>query len=546
MTLSKLNHKTYIDDTIDKLEHKSMKINCDCYFEAGQHLALLYIMIPQEKNIKNNFSSRNIAQEIIDSSVYYIDFLSKCKKSSEVANIDSIKAGFRYTYDTIINNKFDFIGLLNNLLSNDSAYLTSIIPKIYGLNDVDLKRQLYFLDVRFLKNQNQQTHMVFSDDVHPNRINRHYALTLASNLGDHIIQRGIIGFNDLATSRTWINTIKKGNKIILSPANYNLYDGNSGIALFLLYLGVVTKKDYYIYASIEAMRESISHINMVSAENEIKIEDYYGIAGQIYTLSKIYSITKNEAIKETIKKGISKLYTLLYTLINECIDFTKSECMMDVLEVLLSLYENKELSDLKNTVLDLANLIYINIEHILSDSKAETGLHLININVAAALVRLFNITSNKKIENSIREILESERLICDKKISQPKAYDEKLLRLITLKKFNYNDEFIDNEINEALDFTIKNSFGKTPYYNGDIRTLEILEYAADVLGDNGLKNRCINTYNKLLGEVIAPYINEEINLANKPTTLMTGIVGHGYSLLRKCCDSTVPSVLLLE
>lgn len=564
-------------DYIQSLECANNKEFDKYYFHSGQLLALLYILncinfksnsivthsqypvlkdldelfITFKNNLTHNLSSRNIAQDIIDCSVYNIDFLPNSKKPSSKFYMDSIKSGFDYMYSIIVNNKLEFIALLQNLFCRNSSYLSYILAKIYGLNEGDLKRQLNFLDVRFIRKQTPKTLITFSSDNRPNQIKREFLLKLAINLGDHIIQKSIIGFDHLTTSRTWINTVKCGNDMKLSPRCYDLHDGNSGIALFLIYLGTVTKKDYFITSGVESMRESISYLNNLNnlnIENLVKTGAFRGIAGELYTLSKIYSITKDKTVKEVIEKSI----LFLQLQINKDMNINILEGTAGIIEVLLSIYENKEFSDINDKVLATANLAYKNLANHKDFVNSISGFGYGNDGVIAALARLLAITGNKEIEGTLRELLNVERNINPmKKIYSPsgwhKGYPGILLSKLILKKSNYKDSLIDIEISEALEQTIKNGFGNSPYYyNGDIGNLQILEYAAEVLNDTSLKNRCTNTFNKLVEKVIEPSIKDEINFHNKSISFMTGIVGQGYSLIKKCGGDLVPQILWLQ
>lgn len=567
---NKCGFKNYIEP----LECQSNEELISYYFNSGQLLSILYILncrmlrdinivdfcqypvlqdltnifILSEKNLNHSFSSKSIAQDILKFSVYNITFLPKGKKALAKKYIDSIKSGFQYMYNIMVDNKMELIDLVADLFCNNPSYLSTIMTRLYGLNEGDLKRQLYFLDVRFMKKQVKKTLISFSDDQCVNKINKDHLIDLASNLGDHIIQKGIIGFNNFTASRTWISTISSGKIIILSPECYNLYDGNSGIALFFLYLGVITKKDYFINTAVEAMQDSISHINSLNIEREVGIGAFKGISGELYTLSKIYSITKNKNIKEVIEKCICYLDSLIQKETN----INVFEGVAGTMAVLLSIYEDKEYSDLKDRMMDLANKAYENIENSIFSKNPISGFYDGNDGVIIVLARLLNITASERIESTIKEILTFERKIksngrISSALGWQKEYSGMLLSRLILKKYNFKDDLIDIEIKEALEYTMKNGFGNSPYYyNGDIGNLHILEYAAEILKDPLLKNRCNNTFNILIKKVIEPSINDDVKFGNKPISLMTGLTGQGYSLIRKCNEDVVPEVLWLQ
>lgn len=561
-------------DYMQPIKYKDDKELAKYFFQSGQLLALLYILSCKDfKSIgvdlqsqyqvlndlddifvsfgeKNKFtiSSKNIAQDIIESSVYKIDFLPRQLESFAKSYISSIKSGFVNYYNLILSTKQEFLEILGSIFNGNSSYLAVITTRVYGLNDGDLKRQLYFLDIRFGIKQTYKTLIAFCEDDSFNKIDKHRLLSLCVRLGDHMIQKSIIGFDGFSTSRNWINTIKLDKYPIPSSGCDDLYEGNSGIALFFLYLGVVSKKDYFINTSMEAMRESIAFISNLDEKSSVEIGAFRGISGELYTLSKIYSITKDETIKEVVKKGLLIIQSIIGTQSNNSV----FEGTSGIMAVLLSIYQNKDFSDIKDQVYSTANLAYERIASSLNCAENTiSGFGYGYDGVIAVLARLMAATGNTAIETTIRELLRIERAAntSEKIFDKPgweKGWPGILLSRILLKECGYNDELINSEIYKALDHTIKSGFGNSPYYcNGDIGNLEILEYAAEILNNAELKNRCINTFKKLLEEVVELCINDEKNFGNKPLSLMKGVSGCGYLLLRKC-SIIVPQILWLQ
>ncbi len=560
-------------DYIQPVEYKEVQDPAKYFVYSGQLLALLYIlncrgfkninMVPQpqypvlndlddifvcmEKNLSLNTSSMNIVQDIIDSSVYKIDFLSEEFELLAKSYISSIKCGFVYYYKLILKYKSEFTELLKSLFSSNSSYLAIITTRVYGLTENDLKRQLYLLDARFAIENMNKTPIAFADDNSFNRIEKNPLLSLGISLGDHLIQKSIIGLNGSTISRNWITTVRTGKDIIPSPGCYDLYDGNSGIALFLLYLGIITEKEYFINAAIEAMRESLVAIGNLNKKSSIEIGAYKGIAGELYTLSKIYSITKDKNIKEAVKKGLLFIESII---VNQ-VDTSFFEGTSGIMAVLISIYQNEDFNDIKDGVLNITNMAYKSISLGINNKKAIPGFAYGNDGVMAVLARFMSITGDTTVETAIRELLKLEREsdACEKILDKPgwqMGWPGILLSRIIIKECGYKDDSIDMEIYKALDHTIKSGFGNSPYYcDGDMGNLEILEYAADVLKDVELKNRCVNTFNKLLAEVIEPDIINEKKFGNKPLSLMHGISGCGYMLLRRC-NNIVPQILWLQ
>jgi|GEM_PF-3069245 len=544
------------------------------FFNTGELLALLYILncsnfkckrivtlamypvlmnldgifLAHRKKSDLNISSKSIAQDIIDSSVYNIEFIPKQSKASAKLHLASIKAGFRYMYNIIVHSKREFIELLDSQFEKEStSYLPTIITKIYGLNEGDLKRQLHFLDVRFDAGRLNRTCVVFSGNSAVQETDREHLLDIAVRLGDHMIQKSIIGFNNFSTSRTWINTVKYGKKLIVSPKCYNLYEGNSGIALFFLYLGELTKKEYFINTAVEAMREPISHIDKLDG-NTLIIGAFRGISGEIYTLSKIYSVTRDDSIKAAIRKGLNYIGTE----IDKQNRLGFFDGLSGILAVLLSICENEDFRDIRAEVLSSADLAYRQIAANIGLVDTASGFGDGSSGIIAVLMRLLNMTGNSVVKITIEELLKMERLVMPGERLQEKTgwrngYSGILLSRLILKESGFEDALLDEEISRAMSCTINHGFGCSPFYcNGDIGNLEIVDYAAELLRDTGLKERCNNTFITLVKEIIDPAVNAEAKTWNKSMSLLKGISGYGYILLRRYRNNSVPQILSLE
>ncbi len=539
------------------------------FFRIGQLLALLYVLncrkfrggrilklskfpvltdleelfTTSKRNLDFTPSSKNIAQDIIDSSVYNIDFIPRRNKYLAKLNISPIKSGFQYVYVKIINSKIEFVDFLKSLFDKDSPYLATVITKVYNFNTDDLIRQLYFLDLQFNIKQSYNSAIKFSKDISPNKINVNRYLDLAVKMGNDIIRKSIIGFNNNNTSRIWMNTVKCRDELIISPKCKNLYEGNSGIALFFLYLGVAVKKEYFINIAIEALRDSLSNISSLDVKRSIDIGAFNGICGELYTLSKIYSITKDSNIKKIVKSGLSYVNTA----IAKQKDTSFFDGLSGVLAVFLSIYENQNFSDIKDVVLSGAESAYGNILSNIYSTNLMPGFYHGIDGVIAVFIKLLSITGDTAIKNSIGELLKIERSFnTNNKTDLEDVFSGMLISRVLLKQHGFNDSLIDTEISKALNHTIKKGFGNSPYYyNGDIGSLEILEYTAKVLKDEVLRNRCTNTFISFAENAIEPSINDEKKQWSLSMSLMKGMCGYGYIILRNC-NENIPNILLLD
>ena len=498
------------------------------YFKSGELLAILYLLCCKDTEelfslsdsiIDNNFSASNITHHMLQVSVYSIDFLPLDKMDLVNSNIAAIKSGFEYMYNIMVSNKSEFIYSIKNIFINNIEYLGNILNKLNILNEEDLKTQLYLIDAKFLEDEYCIQKIILSEDKSTRRVDKKRYIELADSFGDYLIKKSIIGYKDGKISRTWISSILPhfGEKSEVSDSIYDLYDSNSGVALFLAYLGDLTKKKYFINVALEIMQESIERMNNIGEYSKI-------IIYELFTLSKIYSITKSKTIESAINKGIIYIYKIIE-------EGNKDYISASHVSIILSIYDVIECNKTKKLIIDSANLLYKNIRF---DHKCEE--------VLVFLIKFMSITRDKKIESTIERLLEFER-----KTFSNKNYFQVLINRLKLKELEYNDNLVNEEINEALNYIIKNGFENNQCcYNENIINIEILEYAAEVLENESLKNRCINTYNNIVNQIIEPAIYGEILYGNKPISLMKGIAGYGYSLIRKCSDKKMLPILSLE
>ncbi|PJI08300.1 MULTISPECIES: lanthionine synthetase LanC family protein [Clostridium] len=561
-------------ELVESMDCKNENELFDYYFKSGELLLVLYILKCKEIRSSNivdvrnypildrikkvfyfnnevpnfNFSSANqIAERVIKFSVYNIEFLPKSKSNIDRECIYQIKHGFEYMYSLVMNNKMELINLIKKLFNKNILQLSNIITSIYGMNNEDLRRQLYFIDIRFIGKTIPKTYVKFSSDKNENSINESELLSLANDFGEHMIQKGIIGVKDFTTSRTWINTVKKdkSEKYLLRPLRNNLMNGSGGVALFFTYLGVVTKKDYFISIAIEAIQGILEHINKLCINDKINIDAFEGISGEIYAMYKLYEVTHDEHIRNVIEKGIEILSDVIQKNNNK----NTITGMCDVINVLALIYKSKGLSRING---DILNLIKICYEKVINDIKNENiKFSIIYDSIIISIVKIYEISKDDSLLNVIQGILSTQRSLKKQiyiydNLKWRKREFNKIISRVMLRKIGFKDKYIKREIDSTIDYIINNNFRNSPYYYGSLGSLEALKYAAYTLNDEKLKNRCVNTFNEMFRVTIEPIIRKEINFGNENISLIDGVVGLAYSLIRIEHEEIVPEILTLE
>lgn len=571
-----VSYKNYgFTDYIEPTEYKNTEELHDFYFMSGELLSILYVLnctnltkdnimeagkYPVLENLNelfqlndsltHGFKAVDIAQIVLKYSVYNLEFLPAHMQVSAKVYREKIKAGFEYMYNIILRNKKDFIEFIKKVFGH-KACVGSIMSKIYGISEGDLQRQLYFIDVRFSEVYIERTSITFSVEGRSLEIDREKLVMLAGRFGDHLVQKGIIGYTDSSISRTWITASKAGEsseKEVLSAEAYDLYDGNSGIALFLLYLGVTSKKEYFIKVAIESMEDCMWPMEVLNIEGMISSHMFGEVLGQVYVLYKIYRVTKNSRVKNALDNKISCILKIA----KHQLSMENIEENSGLLGLLISEYEIADNGHLKEKLLAVANMIYAHIRSNLECSQVKEKLSYKLNGIIALMAELMKIKDDPQIRDTVRQLLQLQR---KKHLRQDARSNESccgyntctLITRLMLKKGGYMDNKINEEIYEAMNFLIKNGFGRSPYYStGDIGSLEALEYAAEVLQQKKLGNRCINTFNSLVDSVIAPDIEKEIKFGKSNVSLWNGVTGLAYSLIKTCNKELVPRLVWLQ
>ena len=542
---------------INFLNEKQCKINSTkalnkekcLYINAGKFLGCLYALNMTEikkENIKLNgmqfmiedftgisiknsiysFSSEEIAQEIINSSVYNIVFLPEDKKNLEKHNVEHIKMGFKEVYNCLLDNKVELVNLLNETAEEEGIKILSIIAKINMLNIRDMNSQFKFIDARF-NNIGKGNKLDLSSKKREVKLNENL-VEVCSNIADYIIEKGIIGCANSTMERTWIEVVEDNKVSIIGKG---LYSGNAGVALFLASLSVVTKKEYYLSVALEAMVPAIRYLENISSNETIDFGAFNGISSIFYTLSKLYKLTGDNKFKELIKEHIDIFYK--YSSHN-CINVSNGSA--GVIAVLSTIHKDMEDDLLKLKIEEIVSLLYKNIikqaDLLELNEELNLGFEYGLSGVIAYLQKLTHMKNLSSVEKDIAYLLKIERYLNSKAKLNNKCSNHIsgiLLSRLMLKESGYKDEVLDEEIKALLKECLDQGLGENPYYGkGQLGNLEILDKAAEILNHEELKNRCLNTYNTL--------IKHNLNKANYDLcniSLINGLSGIGYSLILK-------------
>lgn len=449
--------------------------------------------------------------------------------------------------------------------------------RIASFSDEDLVRQIKFIEVAFkTKESDYEKDKTFIDfnnvELGSSNISKEKYIELAVQMGDYILKDSILDKSE-TNNRTWISAILKGRNescLVLNPIGDDLYNGNAGVALFLIYLGYSTGQDKYVEAASQALESRRVFIDKAPKSYPFSIGAFNGLSGTIYTLDKLITYGKRSCDIEYIGKYVRYLDDIIY--MDKQYDLMGGA--LGCIAVLLPMIRRKAYPQFESI---MKSVVTKCCKHLIKngykadvggitwgDIMKSTGFSHGNAGVVAYLKQLANenwLQDVKNLDFVIDEALQFERALYVPEVRNWYKTNEKeeiafgwchgapgiLLSKCLLKSFGFHDNKLDDEIEHAIQTTKNNGFGNNPSLcHGDLGNLEILYIASKVLKDEKLQEECMHVFDDIFEKVIAKRWNGQSYRGIESFSLMVGLAGFGYSLLKFYKPDSIPSILCLE
>ncbi|MBK1813745.1 type 2 lantipeptide synthetase LanM family protein [Clostridium sp. YIM B02505] len=455
--------------------------------------------------------------------------------------------------------------------------LDTVYKRIMSFSKEDLNLQLRIIEIAFKSKENDydkdKTPISF-DKLRGKKtsIDTTKYIDLAVEIGNYILENSILDSSD-KNNRTWVSAILSGRNEVgvgISPIGDDLYNGNGGIALFLIYLGFVTGKEEFIKAASEALESRRKFIDNAPRNHPFSIGAFNGLSGTIYVFDKLVRYSGVESDKKYIEKYIRYLDDIV--LMDKQYDLIGGS--VGCIAVLLPMIKANNYPELDSIMKSIVNKC---CKHLINEKEStdiggvawghimkSTGFSHGNAGVIAYLSQLLEecwIENTSDLKVVIKEALEFERALYIKEEDNWFKTNKKeeiafgwchgapgiLLSKCLTKFSSFDDNNLDQEIKSALVTTRRKSFGNNPSLcHGDLGNLEILYIAAEKLMDNKLKDECKMIFDDIYEQVITQRWKGKSFRGVESYSLMVGLAGFGYSLLRFSAPDAIPSVLFLE
>lgn len=450
-------------------------------------------------------------------------------------------------------NSRDLVASDNHLYQDffEESGIELVEKRLQKLDKRDLERQIWFirgsLSTLALATEfgGWKRYSTFTPQIIPTRQEQHSrCLEIAKAIGDRLELLALGSESDA----TWIGlTLVRGKDWILQPLNWSLYDGLSGVILFLAYLGAITAEKRYTNLARSGLRTLQNQLQQ--NESLIKlIGGFSGWGGIIYTLTHLGVLWQQP---ELLEEAVS------------LVSFIKAKISQDnVLDVLdgsagciaslLALYTCFPSDTVINAAIECGDRLLTELQSeenshwLFADEITRKGFSHGTPGIAWALLKLGNITNEERFQQVANSLALNAQKEENKHVTWCNGVPGVGLANLRFLQDGQGEQMLA-EVQAAIKIVLNRGFGLNHCLcHGDLGNLEFLRQARDILN--------INQWDAEIDRITAMILESidkygwlcGVPLGVETPGLMCGIAGIGYGLLRLAEPQRIPSVLVLE
>lgn len=460
---------------------------------------------------------------------------------------------------------------IKNFYEQDSLSATFIL--LERLNQKDCQEQIQMIKTSMATMIKKWDAKLAYRDPMQKQVNtlatRDEFITAAIDIGERLEKKAIWGADGKTV--TWIGLgADEHDQWLFTPLDSSLYDGLMGVTIFYAYLSKETgieKFEKIARASLNSARE------FLNADDTIKsLSAFHGYSSAIYGLMHLSNIWEEDELLDEAIYLLDKVEPLiekdvLYDLLSGSAG-TILVCLR-----LYSLTGEKKALDIAEKcgrhLLKNAQPLEIGCGwsfNIGAGHEPIAGLSHGSAGIAWALIELTHVTKDDRYLEKALQTIEFERTLFNEEEGNwtDTRFLEKREELglgipvqwchgaagITLGRLMiqkyYSDPKIDIEIKVGIDTTLKTGFGGSHCLcHGDFGNLEVLLSSGMRLNDEYLKGKAYEFGTKSLLDAKQDGWFCGIPQEEETPSLMLGLSGIGYGLLRLANPDKVPPVVLL-
>ena len=457
----------------------------------------------------------------------------------------------------------------------DKSPMAYVKEKVNEMSDSQLETQLEFISMSFSMHggstESDLTGIKFANTDKNSSSSKEW-INIAKKIGDYLISASTSFSKDGDVHRNWVSCTLKGNSespAEIAPVGYDIYNGSSGIILFLTKLSELSEDDKYYKAALESLNSIYSFIDELSETENCSVGLFNGISGYLYILNLVHDEDRNQKWN----KCNEKLFRLIESSINTSDSVDVIGGLAGCVSALMNIYETAGVSaadkERCRTISEKCLKLIIDRSSLLSEGgrswinsfngSCMTGFAHGNAGIIAVLARAEKVFGrSEELDKLINDSLEFERTLYNRTDGNWRINNNEekygngwchgvpgiLLEKAELIANDCANDDIYDEFDTALNTTEKHTFGIGPSLcHGDLGNIQIVHYAALVSGNKQLEQKCMDKLDEITQKVIIPRYKGRAFRGASAAGLMIGSAGFGYTLLRFICPDKVKMIL---
>ncbi|MCH9684317.1 MAG: type 2 lantipeptide synthetase LanM family protein [Deltaproteobacteria bacterium] len=367
---------------------------------------------------------------------------------------------------------------------------------------------------------------------------------------------------------TWLGLAFSGGHWVLAPLGTDLYGGLLGVALFLAHASAITGNADHRQLAQRAIATLIRK-ELASGRNETSIGGYSGLAATVYGLTQLAVVLDRPDLLTMAESRIPRFEPLIDQ--DETLDVLSGSS--GAIGGLLSYHAiTGDARALQMATRCGQRLISraVPMAEGVGWPSAETGGRALGgfshgaAGMAWALLRLFEATGDDRYQHTALEAIRYERTLFvpeegnyydlrpeslagqDAQFSMAWCHGAPGVGLARAAQLPLLDDRARREVRVTAEATIGSLGRGHSLCHGDLGNLELVHRAGAVLDDASLRQAALRGISAAVDHGRRRRWLCGVPLSIQTPSLMVGIAGIGYQLLRFAHPDRVPSVLLLE
>ena len=478
-----------------------------------------------------------------------------------------------------------------DFVAGDGSVITGVLAssgldrsrrRIAALSDAHLAQQTWILRSSLaaltmgVESQGQWSQYQVTAATTPAPADRFVAAARAA--GDRLLLTADTGEDSIA----WLGHTLVADRIWqLGPVGIDLYNGLSGIALFLGYLGEISGEPRFREAAEVAAAMLTRQVDLldetpVTSLQNFTVGAFNELGGPLYALSHLGALWRRDDLLDAAERIVPVLLHLAPE--DEAYDVISGAA--GAILALLALHAARPSPRLLDAAGTFARILRDRAEPAgdgigwagaVNPSRPLAGFSHGGSGIAVALARLDRVLGNRDhlplVEGAIRyerSAFDPEhRCWLDLRDTTPDGYSMIAwchggpgiaLARADLAEYVDDSDLVDRDLRDAVDGMLRfgltgeviTGTGNHSICHGDLGNVEAVLAGARVLGDRAAARQA-----ELVAASILDYIDRDgwlcgVPLGAETPGLMSGIAGIGYNLLRLAAPDRVPSILLVE